>query len=1839
MALNARELLLVVRAQNQASGALRRVGRDMQNLSRVRTMQLKQGKLALAQETLMRQRQRALRDLQSVTTGSRAINLAQRAQRIEQARAALNQRYTRHLRDRVALENAAATARSRVSRINDQLYARETQYRDLQERLRKSAIARAAAEKHLSTVTKARKGGIPEARAGLAGAQLAEAQTLRRIESVQRARSRLVERGALSAAGLTDIRAKSAALASTYANLGRQQGILTNRTKAHAAAQRELGMRANELKSELSTVNQRLRINAIEQNEIAKAIRIQRWDRLGTAGRTVQHLGRVMQYAGMIGGAALGFAANAAAKYETKVTLAATQTRKAGQSIASTAKNSEYLQKQIIGLMKQFPATSDEMSASAYDIYSSLDISLHGGVKLLKLFNQAAVAGQTSLDEVSQAGITVMNDFRIGVPGMSKAFQTMFAAVRFGRMTFKQFVAMMPQLSPAFSAAGYGLTEMAQAAAFMTRVMPNTRMAATSLARLTEMLARKDFIAGAKKMGVSVTNLHNRLLPLPVVIQRLAKGFPAIGRAIRAGKGDVALANLYKDITGLSSKTGRGGTQGTIQGRRALIFLITQLGLARKVYKQVAGDHDEFTKSLAAMEKTSGVTWGVFINRLKAIALEIGIAVLPAFARLGEYVTRAVDWFDNLDDGMKSNIAQWGVYGSVVLLAAGAVAFLLGPLVRLVAFMGGRGFLTVGLFAALAASIVIVDALHGKIHSLTDIMNSLVGAMTSHGWQGWVVGLAAITAGVLKLRNALITTSAVSAAGGGTGMFAGLVGLGRGARNVGATARMVGQDVRAAQGMGKMRALVSGVAASAALIPGSFLLVAAAIAAVVGGVVLWKHHMDGVEKSAARVREQIERTKIAAQTPVRAAGRLGGLVGATGDLIQARAQAQAMDRQISQARKRGAGRDELASLYVDRARALDILDAATHRANVAFVAMSQSLQGQARNMQGLGAAQVRLNSLHRERTRLMQQLQAIEKGEAPTVRGGMVANQSQLAKQLEDVNRRIKLTQATWQRYLAGIRQGSAGLQTNFNKIVAGFTRLGQLPKVSPRAIQDMFKFALQKGRMLTLPEMRAFIKAEIDPKSAPAAIRRFIAQMNRQRVQLKVKAELDKKSAASGKNFLKAIGDPSVKIKIPSVTAQAKKQHNQVAAVFRKTIPQTVKIKVSPPNFYNIGFQIASGIGNGIDAGTASVVIPAVNRLIAATQRAAAARAEVKSPSRLFARTIGIPIVQGIIRGMLSQQNQIEKAAILTIDLFNGAFLQARQDAVKDYDPLKAEKLLQQADDAMKRFRKKHHKIDLIRAKEYQRKAEKVDPIGIKDIIKDTEQGARKMEQFNQAIARLAKRGAPKQMLEDLRNLGIEGLKYILLLANSSPKELRKFEAAWKKMQIEVKRSQYTSLADMKSWSKDVRQSLKDMATEAAQKLLDTWTQFRDTNAQNFGEIFQGPADLASMAGEALESAKKDYASQVDDYNSQLTDLANQMIDAQKEMTDRVQQAIDQRKDELIQSFGQLFSGEWLAGTDVSTRLEWGQKLGFDDLLKDLQSQTDKFNRWRTDLRELAAKVPTDLAAQFEQLGPDAVDKLDILNSATSDQLAQYVALWRSGQSNIAGIAAQATADTSDITTKMQDITKQTEDVRAKLAALTKPHELTGQDVINDIQGQISNWQDYTATLEALKNRGLPLELVQQLSQMGPQALPYLQALNTMTQAQLLTDPNSFVNLWKQSHVLIDQATNEMMNNQLTMWYSHGANIASALIAGVASEQQALLDFFNKLFINLLQGKQTTMPTTQPQGYMYSGSPESMAARAGGYTTTAGTTVNMQVTAYQDETLDATLNRASFRWRTQTTP
>ena len=363
MAVTARELLLILRAQNQASGALRRLAGDLQGLGKVQQLHMRRNALAIQQAQIMRQRQRALNEQFDVEQGRRFMHT-------------------------VAERN--------------RLYARQIYYADQLANTQKKLIA------------SGRREAAALARSG--------PQSTRYIDAAVAAENLRIRQRRLQTA----------------------LNLIPAAIDANVERFVKLKKRSNELSSDLSILGQRAVRAEIQQRQLAKAITDARWDRVGQSFRAVGNASKFVQLAGLGMGAGLAFAANEAAKFQEQVMLVATQTGKIGSGFEAVVANAEVLNEAILRVASESTSSLEQLGDAAYDIFSSLTLPQNGkglrmGTDMLKQFSDAAIAGMTDVSTVGEGVIAVLNAFEEFSPtgkDVNKILNRLFAAVRFGRMTF-----------------------------------------------------------------------------------------------------------------------------------------------------------------------------------------------------------------------------------------------------------------------------------------------------------------------------------------------------------------------------------------------------------------------------------------------------------------------------------------------------------------------------------------------------------------------------------------------------------------------------------------------------------------------------------------------------------------------------------------------------------------------------------------------------------------------------------------------------------------------------------------------------------------------------------------------------------------------------------------------------------------------------------------------------------------------------------------------------------------------------------------------------------------------------------------------------------------------------------------------------------------------------------------------------------------------------------------------------------------------------------------------------------------------------------------------------------
>lgn len=455
--------------------------------------------------------------------------------------------------------------------------------------------------------------------------------------------------------------------------------------------------------------------------------------------RQAAHIGRAAQFAGLLVTAGFGMAAGSFANFTNEASLAATQMRDTGASAAQAVQRTGLLTDAITELMMKFPATGEEMSRAAYDIFSSMNIVHDGivdvaaGMRLLEVANKAAVAGGVDLEEATGAMIVTLNNFDPALRNVNNIMSQMFSIVRFGQMRLDEFAQGMSKIAPIAKTSGVSLAQAGSAFAAASITMKDTQMAATGVYRAIEMFSLPQVQKGMLAWGVKITDAHNRLLPLYDIVGLLIKRFPELAT------GQKSMVETLMQITKASEMT-KVGIQGTAQARRVIAALATNYELYGNVLQNVIGNKKEFDEAFLARMQDPGVQWSILMNQMRALIYMIGKEAIPVFLAMGQRISDFIDWFRQLNPTVRKFIIQFGALTGLFLMIGGTLLNITASFAALkysIALAGleagraGRGFAALKYMMASFGTV----ALFVLIEQFTDLRTAII--YTAGAWVLW----------------------------------------------------------------------------------------------------------------------------------------------------------------------------------------------------------------------------------------------------------------------------------------------------------------------------------------------------------------------------------------------------------------------------------------------------------------------------------------------------------------------------------------------------------------------------------------------------------------------------------------------------------------------------------------------------------------------------------------------------------------------------------------------------------------------------------------------------------------------------------------------------------------------------------------------------------------------------------------------------------------------------------------------------------------------------------------------------------------------------------------------
>ena len=251
--------------------------------------------------------------------------------------------------------------------------------------------------------------------------------------------------------------------------------------------------------------------------------------------------------------------------------------------------------------------------------------------------------------------------------------------------------------------------------------------------------------------------------------------------------------------------------------------------------------------------------------------------------------------------------------------------------------------------------------------------------------------------------------------------------------------------------------------------------------------------------------------------------------------------------------------------------------------------------------------------------------------------------------------------------------------------------------------------------------------------------------------------------------------------------------------------------------------------------------------------------------------------------------------------------------------------------------------------------------------------------------------------------------------------------------------------------------------------------------------------------AEQKLERLRKIHDSQEEGSEREL-EMARKVFTAEQEyMRDRYQNSRDWIRER--QHYGELSLRQeidaydrMLDYLDPESKFEWERK-AYRRVHQDRYTALQRMEKTEEEIQNRIQELYEDGYERRKQLEKEYRDEVaktkDQLERDIEDVTRQYID------------AIDSRADALYSTTGLFD------EVR------TVDEDVTSDDLLNNLQGQVDQFYYWRKMLEDLTARGLPSGLMDELTEMGPSSLHELRALGSMSEGEL----DRYVNLWETKH------------------------------------------------------------------------------------------------------------------------
>lgn len=331
--------------------------------------------------------------------------------------------------------------------------------------------------------------------------------------------------------------------------------------------------------------------------------------------------------------------------------------------------------------------------------------------------------------------------------------------------------------------------------------------------------------------------------------------------------------------------------------------------------------------------------------------------------------------------------------------------------------------------------------------------------------------------------------------------------------------------------------------------------------------------------------------------------------------------------------------------------------------------------------------------------------------------------------------------------------------------------------------------------------------------------------------------------------------------------------------------------------------------------------------------------------------------------------------------------------------------------------------------------------------------------------------------------------------------------------------------------------------ALNAAKKALDSHSPSREfiELGKNIGEgmtiginnaIVPVSSAAAKMSDEAIKVARKGLDSFKDwaeerKYYSELSlkeELAGWETLQKKyregsEERKQIDREVYRVQNELVTATYQ-YSMNWIEEQKSYNKLTLAEELA---AYKRVQSRYAKGTELRKKLDLQVYQLEKEISDAQKQYISDVQSVQSEANQKRLDLEEEYA-------DKVKSINAQLASDIQAENDKYENALKSREDSLYKsyglFDAVKERDEVSGDTLMKNLEGQVKEFGEWQDILESLAGRGLDSDLIEELQDMGPDAIAQIKALNQMSDSEL----EKYADLWKVKHAMArEQAVGEL--------------------------------------------------------------------------------------------------------------